>query len=72
MPAYCAKREKSPSGDDEMDAERPPLPPLTTAEDAASEVGVAEDAWSGRDTIRVAKAYLADSRSRIGFGHQGL
>jgi nuclear transport factor 2 (NTF2) superfamily protein len=47
-----------------MDAERPPLPPFTKAEDAARKVRMAEDAWNGRDPIRVAKAYTTDSHWR--------
>ena len=37
-----------------MEAERPPLPPFTTDEDAARKVRLAEDAWNGRDPARVA------------------
>ena len=47
-----------------MDAERPPLPPFTTAEDAARKVRLAEDAWNTRDPARVALAYTPDSRWR--------
>lgn len=47
-----------------MDAERPPLPPFTKAEDAARKVRLAEDAWNGRDPARVALAYTPDSRWR--------
>lgn len=47
-----------------MDAERPPLPPFTKAEDAARKVRLAEDAWNGRDPARVALAYAPDSRWR--------
>ena len=47
-----------------MDAKRPPLPLFTTAEDAARKVRMAEDAWNGRNPIRVAKAYTADSHWR--------
>jgi len=36
-----------------MDAERPPLPPFTTADDAALKVRLAEDAWNTRDPARV-------------------
>ena len=47
-----------------MEAERPPLPPFTTDEDAARKVRLAEDAWNGRDPARVALAYTPDSRWR--------
>lgn len=42
---------------------RPPLPPFT-AESAAVKVRLAEDAWNGRDPVRVAQAYTPDSRWR--------
>jgi len=47
-----------------MEADRPPLPPFTAAEDAARKVGLAEDAWNGRDAARVALAYTRDSQWR--------
>jgi len=47
-----------------MDVERPPLPPFTSAEDAARKVRLAEDGWNSRDPVRVALAYTADSRWR--------
>ena len=47
-----------------MDAERPPLPPFTNAQDAATKVRLAEDAWNSRDPQRVALAYTPDSRWR--------
>ena len=47
-----------------MEAERPPLPPFTQAEDAARKVRLAEDAWNGRDPARVALAYTPDSQWR--------
>jgi nuclear transport factor 2 (NTF2) superfamily protein len=47
-----------------MEADRPPLPPFTTAEDAARKVRMAEDAWNGRDPARVALAYTPDSQWR--------
>ena len=47
-----------------MDAERPPLPPFTTVEDAARKVRMAEDAWNTRDPARVALAYTPDSHWR--------
>jgi nuclear transport factor 2 (NTF2) superfamily protein len=43
--------------------ERPPLPPFD-AETAAKKARMAEDAWNGRDPVRVAGAYTADSRWR--------
>jgi nuclear transport factor 2 (NTF2) superfamily protein len=54
-----------------MDAERPPLPPFTTVEDAARKVRLAEDAWNTRDPARVALAYTPDSqwRNRTEFLH---
>jgi uncharacterized protein len=39
---------------------RPPLPPFT-AETAAQKVRLAEDAWNGRDPVKVASAYTPDS-----------
>jgi nuclear transport factor 2 (NTF2) superfamily protein len=47
-----------------MDAERPPLPPFTTGEEAAKKVRMAEDAWNSRDPERVSLAYTADSHWR--------
>lgn len=47
-----------------MEAERPPLPPFTTAEDAARKVRLAEDAWNSRDPARVSLAYTPDSHWR--------
>jgi nuclear transport factor 2 (NTF2) superfamily protein len=47
-----------------MEPERPPLPPFTTAEDAAKKVRMAEDAWNTRDPARVALAYTQDSHWR--------
>lgn len=43
--------------------DRPPLPPFT-AEIAALKVRAAEDAWNGRDPVKVALAYTPDSRWR--------
>ena len=42
---------------------RPPLPPFTR-ETAAQKVRAAEDAWNGRDPVRVSLAYTAGSRWR--------
>jgi nuclear transport factor 2 (NTF2) superfamily protein len=52
-----------------MEAERPPLPPFTTPEEAARKVRLAEDAWNSRDPARVALAYTPDSqwRNRVEF-----
>jgi uncharacterized protein len=47
-----------------MEAERPPLPPLTTVEAAVQKVRLAEDAWNSRSPERVALAYTPDSRWR--------
>jgi nuclear transport factor 2 (NTF2) superfamily protein len=47
-----------------MEAERPPLPPFTTVEDAMLKVRMAEDAWNSRDPARVALAYTPDSAWR--------
>ena len=47
-----------------MTAERPPLPPFTTVEDAARKVRLAEDAWNSREPARVAQAYTEDSQWR--------
>ncbi len=47
-----------------METPRPPLPPFTTAEDAAKKVRLAEDAWNSRDPARVALAYTPDSQWR--------
>jgi hypothetical protein len=48
----------------QREAERPPLPPFRTAEDAARKVRLAEDAWNTREPARVALAYTPDSRWR--------
>jgi nuclear transport factor 2 (NTF2) superfamily protein len=47
---------------------RPPFPPFT-AETAAQKVRLAEDAWNGRDPVKVALAYTPDSvwRNRAEF-----
>jgi nuclear transport factor 2 (NTF2) superfamily protein len=52
-----------------MEAERPPLPPFTSAEDAARKVRMAEDAWNTREPERVSLAYTPDSvwRNRAEF-----
>jgi nuclear transport factor 2 (NTF2) superfamily protein len=47
-----------------MEPERPPLPPFTTAEDAARKIRLAEDAWNSRDPVRVSLAYTQDSHWR--------
>lgn len=47
-----------------MDAERPPLPPFLTLEDAALKARGAEDAWNSRDPARVALAYTTGSQWR--------
>ena len=47
----------------ELNMNRPPLPPFT-AETAAQKVRMAEDAWNTRDRARVALAYTPDSRWR--------
>ncbi len=47
-----------------MEADRPPLPPFTTAEAAAQKVRGAEDAWNSRDPVRVSLAYTTDSHWR--------
>ena len=47
-----------------MEAERPPLPPFTTVEQAAQKVRLAEDAWNSRNPQRVALAYTPDSQWR--------
>ena len=47
-----------------MEAERPPLPPFTNADDAARKVRLAEDAWNTRDPAKVALAYTPDSQWR--------
>jgi nuclear transport factor 2 (NTF2) superfamily protein len=47
-----------------MEAERPPLPPFTTAESAMKKVRLAEDAWNTRDPERVSLAYTLDSQWR--------
>jgi nuclear transport factor 2 (NTF2) superfamily protein len=46
-----------------MEAERPPLPPFVTVEDAVRKVRLAEDAWNTRDPERVTLAYTMDSRT---------
>ena len=46
-----------------MEEQRPPLPPFTHAT-AILKVRAAEDAWNGRDPIRVAGAYTVDSAWR--------
>ena len=52
-----------------MEPDRPPLPPFTTPEAAATKVRLAEDAWNTRDPSRVALAYTPDSvwRNRAEF-----
>jgi uncharacterized protein len=40
-----------------MAPDRPPLPPFSSAEDAAHKVRLAEDAWNSRDPDRVVLAY---------------
>ncbi len=54
---------------DMAEAERPPLPPFTTAEAAAQKVRGAEDGWNSRDPERVSLAYTPDSiwRNRAEF-----
>jgi nuclear transport factor 2 (NTF2) superfamily protein len=47
-----------------VEAERPPLPPFMTVEDAEKKVRVAEDAWNSRDPERVSLAYTVDSHWR--------
>lgn len=47
-----------------MVIERPSLPPFTTADDAALNVRLAEDAWNSRDAERVALAYTPDCQWR--------
>src|SRR5581483_3391549 len=47
-----------------MEPDRTPLPPFITAEDAAREVRLAEDAWNSRDPERVSLACTSDSPSR--------
>ncbi|MGH8205382.1 MAG: DUF1348 family protein, partial [Steroidobacteraceae bacterium] len=42
---------------------RPPLPPFT-AQTAAHQARMAEDAWNTREPARVAAAYSPDSRWR--------
>jgi uncharacterized protein len=46
-----------------MSDERPPFPPFTR-ETAIKKVRLAEDAWNGRDPLRVALAYTVDSQWR--------
>ena len=43
--------------------DRPPLPPFT-AETAAQEARLAEDAWNSRDPVHVSLAYTTDSKWR--------
>ena len=45
------------------EAPRPPLPPFTP-ETAAKKARLAEDAWNGRDPVRVSLAYTPDSQWR--------
>lgn len=45
------------------DLPRPPLPPFTR-ETAIQKVRLAEDAWNGRDPVKVSMAYTADSHWR--------
>jgi uncharacterized protein len=47
-----------------MDAGRPPLPPFTTADEAARKVRMTEGTWNGRDPMRVAKTYTPGSHWR--------
>jgi nuclear transport factor 2 (NTF2) superfamily protein len=47
-----------------LEAERPPLPPFTSTEDAERKVRMAEDAWNTRDPERVSLAYTVDSQWR--------
>lgn len=47
-----------------MEADRPPLPPFTTAEAAIRKVRLAEDAWNSRDPGRVSLGYTQDSEWR--------
>ena len=49
---------------------RPPVPPFSR-DDAILKVRMAEDAWNGRDPVRVALAYTPDTvwRNRSGFLH---
>ncbi len=47
-----------------MEAERPPLPPFVSPEDAALKVRLAEDGWNSRDPARVALAYTPDCHWR--------
>jgi len=47
-----------------MEAERPPLPPFTTVEDAIRKVRLAEDEWNTGDPARVSLAYTHDSHWR--------
>jgi|SRR5436190_4713094 nuclear transport factor 2 (NTF2) superfamily protein len=47
-----------------MEAERPPLPPFTTIEEAARKVRLAENAWNSREPERVSLAYTADCHWR--------
>jgi len=48
---------------DSVEQPRPPLPPFS-AEDAAKKARMAEDAWNGRDPVKVALAYTPDSKWR--------
>jgi nuclear transport factor 2 (NTF2) superfamily protein len=43
--------------------DRPPMPPFTR-ETAVQKVRMAEDAWNGRDPLKVSVAYTEDSRWR--------
>lgn len=53
---------------DSMETSRPPVPPFG-ADSAALKVRLAEDAWNGRDPVRVSLAYTPDSywRNRAEF-----
>jgi uncharacterized protein len=52
-----------------MEPDRPPLPPFTTEESAATKVRMAENAWNTRDPLVVSAAYTIDSiwRNRAEF-----
>ena len=52
-----------------MEAERPPLPPFTTAAAAAQKVRLAEDAWNSHNPEKVSLGYTVDSywRNRAEF-----
>lgn len=47
-----------------MEAQRPPLPPFTSAQDAALKVRLAEDAWNTRDPELVSLACMPDCHWR--------